>query len=43
MTATLPPDPVVRAPKRALPPGTIDCHAHIFDRFDRYPLAAARK
>ena len=43
MTATLPPDPVVRVPKRALPPGTIDCHAHIFDRFDRYPLAAARK
>ncbi len=39
----LPPSPARRAPKRALPPGTIDCHAHIFDRFDRYPLAGERK
>ena len=39
----LPPDPRLRAPKRALPSGTIDCHAHIFDRFERYPLAAGRK
>ena len=39
----LPPDPKLRAPKRPLPRGTVDCHAHIFDRFDRYPLAAARK
>ena len=23
--------------------GVVDCHAHIFDRFDRYPLAGARK
>jgi len=39
----LPPDTQLRAPKRALPPGTIDCHAHIFDRPERYPLAGARK
>jgi predicted TIM-barrel fold metal-dependent hydrolase len=43
MTATLPPDARLRAPQRALPPGTVDCHAHIFDRFERYPLAPARK
>jgi 2-pyrone-4,6-dicarboxylate lactonase len=39
----LPPDAQLRAPKRALPRGAIDCHAHIFDRFDRYPLAPGRK
>jgi predicted TIM-barrel fold metal-dependent hydrolase len=39
----LPPDARLRAPKRALPRGTIDCHAHIFDRFERYPLAGGRK
>lgn len=39
----LPPDARLRAPKRPLPPGTIDCHAHIFDRFDRYPFAGTRK
>lgn len=39
----LAPDSHVRKPKRALPRGTIDCHAHIFDRFDRYPLTAGRK
>ena len=39
----LPPSTDLRAPKRALPPGTIDCHAHIFDRFERYPLAGERK
>jgi predicted TIM-barrel fold metal-dependent hydrolase len=45
MTAAdvLSPSAALRAPKRALPPGTIDCHAHIFDRFERYPLAGARK
>jgi 2-pyrone-4,6-dicarboxylate lactonase len=26
-----------------LPPGSIDCHAHIFDEFDRYKLAGAAK
>ena len=39
----LPPDSNLRAPKRPLPRGAVDCHAHIFDHFDRYPLAAARK
>jgi predicted TIM-barrel fold metal-dependent hydrolase len=39
----LPPDARLRKPKRALPRGTVDCHAHIFDRFDRYPLAPGRK
>jgi len=39
----LPPDARLRAPQRPLPRGTVDCHAHIFDRFDRYPLAGGRK
>jgi 2-pyrone-4,6-dicarboxylate lactonase len=39
----LPPDPRLRKPNRALPRGTVDCHAHIFDRFERYPLAPGRK
>jgi predicted TIM-barrel fold metal-dependent hydrolase len=39
----LAPDANLRAPGRALPPGTTDCHAHVFDRFDRYPFAGARK
>jgi len=39
----LPPDSGLRKPKRPLPRGTVDCHAHIFDRFERYPLAAGRK
>jgi hypothetical protein len=39
----LPPDSRLRKPKRPLPRGTVDCHAHIFDRFERYPLAAGRK
>ena len=43
MTDTLAPDANLRAPKRPLPRGTIDCHAHIFDRYDRFPLAGARK
>jgi 2-pyrone-4,6-dicarboxylate lactonase len=41
--AVLAPDANLRAPKRALPRGTIDCHAHIFDRFERYALAPGRK
>jgi predicted TIM-barrel fold metal-dependent hydrolase len=39
----LPPDGRLRKPRRALPRGTVDCHAHIFDRFERYPLALGRK
>ena len=39
----LAPDARLRAPRRALPPGTVDCHAHVFDRFERYPLAGSRK
>ena len=39
----LPPDARLRPPGRALPRGTVDGHAHIFDRFERYPLAAGRK
>jgi len=39
----LPPDARRRAPRRTLPPGTVDCHAHIFDRFEKYPFTGARK
>jgi 2-pyrone-4,6-dicarboxylate lactonase len=39
----LPPDSRLRAPRRALPAGTVDCHAHIFDRFERYRFSAERK
>ncbi len=39
----LPPDGRLRAPKRALPEGTVDCHAHIFDRFERYPFSPKQK
>lgn len=39
----LAPDMNVRAPKRKLPCGAVDCHAHIFDRFERHPFAGARK
>lgn len=39
----LPPDSRLRKPLRALPRGTVDCHAHIFDRFERYPLLPGRK
>jgi predicted TIM-barrel fold metal-dependent hydrolase len=43
MKEVLPPDARLRRPKRALPRGTVDCHAHIFDHFDRYPLSPHRK
>ncbi len=39
----LPPILDLRAPKRQVPAGTIDCHAHIFDQFDRYPMDPDRK
>lgn len=39
----LPPVLDLRAPKRQLPAGTIDCHAHIFDQVDRYPMDPNRK
>ena len=39
----LAPHAQLRTPRRALPAGTVDCHAHIFDRFERYPLAPGRK
>lgn len=39
----LPPDARLRQPLRPLPRGTVDCHAHIFDRFERYPLLPGRK
>jgi len=41
--SVLPPDGRLRAPKRPLPAGTVDCHAHIFDRFEKYPFAGNRK
>ena len=39
----LPPDARLRGPRRPLPRGTVDCHAHIFDRFDRYPFSSSKK
>ncbi len=39
----LAPDARLRAPQRALPPGTVDCHAHIFDRFEKYGFSASKK
>jgi 2-pyrone-4,6-dicarboxylate lactonase len=39
----LAPDARLRAPKRALPRGTVDCHAHVFDRFESHPFAGSRK
>ena len=41
--SVLPPSTALRPPKRPLPAGSIDCHAHIFDRFERYPLDAERR
>ena len=38
-TEALPADTRLRKPQKPMPLGTIDCHAHIFDRFDVYPLA----
>lgn len=41
--AVLPPDARLRRPRRPLPRGTVDCHAHIFDRFDKYPFSSSKK
>ncbi|HEU4353364.1 MAG TPA: amidohydrolase family protein, partial [Burkholderiales bacterium] len=38
----LPPDARLRRPRRPLPPGTVDCHAHIFDRFDKYRFSSSK-
>ena len=43
MQEVLPPDPRLRAPKRPLPPRSVDCHAHLFDHFEKYAFAANRK
>ena len=40
---TLAPDARLRAPKRALPPKTVDTHAHLFDRPERYSFSGERK
>ncbi|MGQ7792004.1 amidohydrolase family protein [Faunimonas sp. B44] len=46
MPDTLPvcpcPDPEPAAPGFAVPAGACDCHAHIFEPFERYPLQAKR-
>jgi predicted TIM-barrel fold metal-dependent hydrolase len=39
----LAPDARLRAPQRPLPHGSVDCHAHVFDRFDKYPFSGQRK
>ncbi|HTD89872.1 MAG TPA: amidohydrolase family protein, partial [Burkholderiales bacterium] len=36
------PDLNPRQPKNNIPEGVIDCHCHVFDQFDRYPLAPNR-
>jgi len=40
---TLPPDARLRPPRRALPRATVDTHAHIFDRPERYTFSGERK
>ena len=39
----LAPDARLRAPKRPLPRGTVDCHAHIFDRFEKYAFSSQKR
>lgn len=34
--------PATRAPRRALPSGACDCHFHVFEDAQRYPLGAVR-
>ena len=37
-----PPDPKPRAPRLRCPPGTTDCHVHVYGPQARYPVAATR-
>ena len=37
-----PPDPNPRAPKLRCPPGTTDCHVHVYGPESRYPVAPTR-
>jgi len=37
-----PPDTRLRSPATPLPPGSCDCHAHVFGPADRFPYAATR-
>lgn len=37
------PDPATRQPRDALPPGSCDCHAHLFGPQRRYPYAPGRR
>ena len=37
-----PPDPRPRAPRLACPPGTTDCHVHVYGPDASYPVAATR-
>ncbi|HSQ05537.1 MAG TPA: amidohydrolase family protein, partial [Burkholderiales bacterium] len=36
------PDPHPRRPRHALPPGTTDCHCHVFEDPRKYPLSPGR-
>jgi predicted TIM-barrel fold metal-dependent hydrolase len=36
------PDPATRSPGFTMPPGAVDCHAHVFGPPARYPYAADR-
>lgn len=37
-----PPDPHPRAPRLVCPPGTTDCHVHVYGPAPRYPVAETR-
>lgn len=38
----LPPDAPVRSPRIKCPPGTTDCHVHVYGPNSRYPVASTR-
>jgi 2-pyrone-4,6-dicarboxylate lactonase len=40
--ACAPANPVLRVPKNLLPPGTVDCHFHVFGPVDEWPYAPGR-